>query len=303
MNLPGALAAGAAAVLYGTAYTVTAIALDGFTPIGVAVGRSVIGALLLAGLLVSPILRSHRPATLSAAAAWRLAFLGFVGGGLFILAMNAAVATAGPTVTAFVAGLYAVAAAVLAIPLLGERLEAPTLVALAAALLGTVLLSDLPSGGGSLVGIAIALVAAACFGLYLVLARRWSEPFGLSGAVVGLATLAMAAIVPAGAALLTDDALVLGDPPLHAVAAIGWLAVGPGVAAAVLVVIGMQRLEARLASLFLLLNPPTAAVLGYLLLGERLDPLQLAGAALVLVAIGAGSGSFGRRASPTAPGA
>jgi len=69
-------------------------------------------------------------------------------------------------VTAFVAGLYSVLAAVLAIPLLKERLEIPTLVALIAALLGTLLLSDLELGDESVWGIGIALVAAMAFGLF-----------------------------------------------------------------------------------------------------------------------------------------
>jgi probable blue pigment (indigoidine) exporter len=70
-----------------------------------------------------------------------------------------------------------------------------------------------------------------------------------------------------------------------------WLVVGPGVVAAVVVVVGIQRLPARIASVFLLLNPPTAAALAYLLLGERLDLVQLAGAAAILAAIALAAGA------------
>jgi drug/metabolite transporter (DMT)-like permease len=89
---------------------------------------------------------------------------------------------------------------------------------------------------------------------------------------------------------------ILGDPGLErvllpeAAAAIIWLAVGPGALAAVLVVTGMRRLPARRASAFLLLNPPTAALGAWLLLGERLSSVQLVGGALILLAMAGASG-------------
>jgi drug/metabolite transporter (DMT)-like permease len=58
----------------------------------------------------------------------------------------------------------------------------------------------------------------------------------------------------------------------------------------------MRRLEARRASFYLLLNPPTAAVLAFVLLGERLEPHQIVGGGLVLVAIAAASGLQRRQA-------
>ena len=305
MNPGGALAASCAAVIYGSAYVATVIALEGFSPAGIGVWRGLGGAALVAAALALPAMRAQRPARLSRAALARLAVLGLVGGGLFILAVNAAVASSGATVTAFVAGLYAVLAAIFAIPMLGERLEPHTVVALVAALLGTLLLSDLGTAGVDPVGIGLGLAAALAFGLFLVLSRRWSLAYGLTGATVGLASLTISAVVTAIVAAV-DGTLVPQSPPLDAMLAMAWIAAGPGATAAVLVVIGMRRLPARVASLFLLLNPPTAAALGFVLLGERLSPSQVAGAALVLVAIAAASGVLsargvsGRRSRPGA---
>lgn len=289
MNLVGAAAAAAAAVIYGSAYPATAIALDGYSPAGIGVWRGLLGAALLTGALSLPILRTQRPGRLTRGALRRLAVLGAVGGGVFILTVNAAVAAAGATVTAFVAGLYAVLAALLAIPILGERLESRTLLALAAALGGTVLLSDLQASGADLGGIGLGLLAATAFALFLVLSRRWSARHGLTGATVGLASLTVSAAVTAVVAAL-DGSLVPEAPPAHATAALLWIAAAPGAAASVLVVVGMRRLPARVASLFLLLNPPTAAVLGLVLLDERLSGMQLVGGALVLVAIAVAGG-------------
>jgi drug/metabolite transporter (DMT)-like permease len=220
----------------------------------------------------------------------RLLILGLVGGAAFTVAMNVAVSQAGATVTAFVAGLYAVIAALLAIPLLGERIERTTLLALVAALAGTVLLSDISRSRGSPGGVATALVAAIAFGTYLVLSRRWTGPYRLDGPLVGTTTMAISSVVTLSAAALVGDPLIPAEPSVNALVAMAWLSVGPGAAAAVLVVAGVKRLEARYASLFLLLNPPTAALLAVLLLHERLEPLQVLGAACVLLAIAGASG-------------
>jgi drug/metabolite transporter (DMT)-like permease len=299
MNRTGAAAAAVTAVLYGSAYVAVAVALDGFTPVGVAVWRGALGALVLVALVVgAQLVAPDRPRTArrSVAALVRLGALGLFGGGVFVLAMIAAVALTGATVTAFVAGLYAVAAAVLAIPLLGERPAPRTALALVAALIGTALLSEVWSGGESPAGVAMALVAAVSFGLFLVLSRRWASTYSLSSPAVGIASMSVSAVSALAVASVTGDALsATAQPPLPALVAIGWLALGPGAAATVLAVVAMRRLRAEQASLLLLLNPPTAAALAFLLLGERLDALQIIGAILTLAAIAVASVGLPRR--------
>ena len=288
--------ASAAAMLYGAAYVATAIALADFTPLSAALWRGVIGAAVIGLFLALPVAARLRPAGLTRAAAWRLLVLGSVGGSAFIVAMNVAVAHAGATVTAFVAGLYAVVAAVLAIPLLRERLEGATLVALLAALVGTLLLADLEPTGRSGGGVAVGLLAALCFGLFLVLSRRWSTAFGLTSPTVALASLLLSAATVAllGAAL--GEPALPPSPRADALGAVVFLGAGPGAVAAILVVSAMRRLPARHASAMLLLNPPTAAVAAWLLLDERLSATQLLGGAVVLLAIAAAT--VGRRSVP-----
>jgi DME family drug/metabolite transporter len=281
----GALFAGISAMLYGSSYVATAIALRSFTPLTVAAWRGLLSALILGAILLLPAMRSHLPRSITLGDLGRLMLMGLLGGAAFTLAMNAAVGITGATVTAFVAGLYAVLAAALAIPVLGERLERSALAALLAALFGTLLLADLTLNAETVAGIGLALVAAASFGLYLVLSRGWARSRGLSGAVVGLSSLAMTGVAGLAAVVLAAEPMVPDAPRADALVAIAWLALGPGVVAAVLVVAGMQLLPARLASAFLLLNPPTAALLALVLLGERLTVLQLIGGACVLAAM------------------
>lgn len=285
-------------MLYGSSYVATAIALRSFTPLAVAAWRGLLGAVVLGALLMLPALRRQLPARLGIGDLSRLIVMGLLGGAAFTLAMNAAVGITGATVTAFVAGLYAVLAAALAVPLLGERLERSTLVAMLAALFGTALLADLTLTAETVAGIGLGLVAAASFGLYLVLTRGWARRRGLSGVAMGLSSLTMTGVAGIAAVVLAGEPMLPPVARTDALLAIGWLALGPGVVAAVLVVAGMQLLPARLASVFLLLNPPTAAVLAFVLLGERPSALQLIGGACVLLAMAAAAGMLGR-ALPT----
>lgn len=281
-------------MLYGTSYVATGIALRSLTPLGVAATRGALGALLLAVVILFPVAGGLRLQRLTPGALGRLAVLAVLGGPAFIIAMNLAVAASGATITAFVAGLYAVLAALFGVPLLRERLNAVTIVSLGVALLGTALLGELDLEGRAMGGIGIGLVAAVLFGLFLVLSRRWSSAYSLPGQLVGVGTLGLTAVTGAILIPLLGDAGIAHPLSGEAALAIAWLALAPGALAAVLVVIGMRRLPAGRAAAFLLLNPPTAAVGGWLLLGERLSALQLLGAALVLGAIAAGSGALRR---------
>jgi len=163
-----------AAIIYGAAYPATAIALRSFTPLGIAalactLALPVVIVLRRVGWLPRPSMRGmDRPRLL------RLVTLSGLGGLLFIAAVNGAVALSGSTVTGFVAPLYAVAAVLLAVPLLGERIRPTTIAAFASALLGTALLAGVAPDIDSVVGVAMAFGAALVFGLYIVLARRWA---------------------------------------------------------------------------------------------------------------------------------
>lgn len=298
MSVIGRAAAGAAGILYGSAYVAIAVALDGFTPIGVAVVRGTLGGAVLGAVLLHPALSEDRPRRSAPGSGLRLVAIGLAGGGIFVLAMNAAVALSGATVTAFVAGLYAVVASLLAVPFPGERLEPEKVIALIASLGGTILLSGVTGGAGSTLGIAIALVAALSFGVFLVLSRRWSGPFNLSGLTIGLVSLVASAIVAVAVAAATGDPLIREGIGVRSLLAAAWVALGPGAAASVLVVIAMRRLRAQEASLLFLLNPPTAAVLAFVVLGERIGAAQVGGAILIVIAIGIASGAVPmRRAS------
>lgn len=291
----GVWAATATAILYGSSYVGAAVALLSFTPVTTTMWRGAIGATALALFL----LVWHHPGTLPRA--WsgpslvRLVLLGLLGGPAFFVAMTVAVGLAGASVTALVAGLYAVLVALLAVPILRERIEPPTLAALALALGGTAMISHLRLGGPTTAGVPVALLAAVLFATFLVLSRRWSVRYDLPSPTVAFVALALSGLVAGAWAAATGTLLPDAAPRLDAMVAVVWLGLGPGALAAALVVLSMRRLPARRASAFLLLNPLTAMVLAWWLLSERLTAVQLLGAVLVLIAMAAASGRAWRR--------
>jgi DME family drug/metabolite transporter len=299
----GELFAALAAMGFGSAYVATSFALTAFEPVPAAAWRSLLAAIAVGVLVVVRWRRAGSagdgtpPAGIGAssvavhpgavARAVRLLVLATLAGPLFLASMNLAVAHVGAAIAAFVAGLYAVLSAVIAPVLLPERLTLRVLAGFVLALLGTALLAELDPNGTDVAGMGWGFLAALSFALYLVLARRWSAPYGLDGLTVAFSIGSLAALVLGGFVLATDPALLAPTaPPVEAVVAIGWLAavaaLGP-----VLMVASVRLIPAARSAAFLLLNPITATILAVILLGERPSPLQLAGGALVLLGMAA----------------
>ncbi|MGC8633636.1 MAG: DMT family transporter [Candidatus Limnocylindrales bacterium] len=292
----GAAAAAATAVLFGSSYVATAVALRSFTPLATAGWRGLLASLAVAAALATGAL-GPRPARPTLGQVARLAVLALVGGPVFIVAMNVAVDHAGATITSFVAGLYAVLAAALAPLVLRERLSRTAAAGFVLALAGTALLAQLRLSGSAVEGIGTGLLAALSYALFLVLSRRWSVPWALPGSLITLA-MALGTGVPIAAWLVLSDPAALVPPVIRpdAAAALVWLGVAPGAIAPVLLVAAVRRLDARRSSAYLLLNPVSAALLSPVVLGEWLQPDQLLGGLLVLAGIAAASGAVGSRA-------
>lgn len=293
----GVLATAGAALLFGSSFVATVFALRAFGPLAIGAWRGVVAAVIGIGLVVIGRVDGRTGMGHLSRAGWlRLAVLGALSGPIFVALMNVAVGGSGATIAAFVAGSYAVLAALLGPPLLGERLGIEGIVAFVIALLGAALLAGLEPGSGRPfglgAGIGAGLLAASAYAVYLVLTRRWARKYALPGAAIAVANFAGCAIVLVPASLVGGESLLPAnglDVGL-AVVSIGWLAIGASVAAQLLLIAGVRRLPARSSSAVLLLNPLSASVFAALLLGERLAPLQVAGAALVLTAIAVATG-------------
>lgn len=281
--MPGEALAILAATLFGTAYVATGIALEEFSPAAVGAWRGLASAALLGSVvgagLVRLRLREVRPG------GWgRFLIISTLGGPVFLLGMNYAVAWSGAATSAFVAGLYAVFAAALAPAWLSERIDRRTIVGLVAGLIGAAALAQSPADRPA-AGVAAALGAALAFACYLVLSRRWAERYGLAPGLIAGGNLALSGLVLLGLSLTLDPAPLIPEEVTSAtVGALAWLAAASVIAQLALMV-AVRRTVQRSTSAMLLFNPPIAALLAWLLLREPFPPLKIAASVLVFVGI------------------
>ena len=155
-------------------------------------------------------------------------------------------------------------------------------VAVALALAGVVAVSGALQGGiASLDGLGLLLTAGAGAGwvCYILATRsvgaRWLQLDGLALAMlIGAVLVAPAAGASWGGAAVTAGVLVAGA--------------GVGVLSSVvpysLELLALRRLDTRVFGVLLSLEPAVAATAGFVLLGERLSLIQVAGIALVVAA-------------------
>ena len=183
-----------------------------------------------------------------------------------------------------------------AIALGRERANLRTAVALALASTGLVLVL-VGARGGALdpVGTGLGLAAAVVYSAYILTSE---------GVVARVGPLALSTLVCTGAATtLSLAAVASGGLDLGSVstAGFGWLAgiaVVSTVGAVALFFAGLQRVGPTAASILSTLEPVVTVVLAFLVFGESLGTAQLAGGALVLLAVLAVRAPAHRRARP-----
>jgi drug/metabolite transporter (DMT)-like permease len=166
-----------------------------------------------------------------------------------------------------------------------------------ATMIGPGLLGDL---GHDLVAQLACLTAALCYAVAGVWARRYKAA-GIAPVKVAAGQLIAGAVVMAPVAFLVDQPWLRPIPPLEAWGAIAVLALVCSSFAYVLYFKLIDSSGATNALLVTLLVPPTAILLGSMLLDERLSANQFAGLAFVAVGLAAIDGrllSIGRKLKP-----
>ena len=281
-----------APVVWGSTYFVTNHWLPSGAPVYGAAIRALPAGLLLLAL---------RPSLPSGAWRWKAMVLGALNTGAFFGLVYVAAQRLPTSTASMVMANSPITLMLVAWLVLGER---PRARALMGAVIGIVGVAAMLSGGGGgvdAVGVAASLTALAIAAVGYTLAKRWnSEP----GAPDVLTTTAWQ-LVAGGLTLVPVAVLVEGRPPaIDAAAAAGFTYVIV-VATAVAFVAwftALRHLPAGTVGLIGLLNPVTGVMLGVVLAGERLGPVQLAGIALVFTGILTGQtrrGHHPRRVSTT----
>jgi probable blue pigment (indigoidine) exporter len=270
-------------IIFGTTYLLTTEFLPPGRPLLAALMRSLpTGLVLIIGSSIPPRRWMARFFLLSVLYA----------SGLFPLLFIAAYRLPGG-VAAVINSLSPLLVVVIAVPLLGSRIRA---IQILAGILGTagvallVLQSDARLDGVGLIAMA---AAAIMFSVATVLTKRWGRPEGMTTiGVTGWIFLF------AGLTLLPATLLIEGLPDhltARNIAGLVYLVLISGIVAYVVWFWGLERLSASAVTFLTLLNPVTAAVLGWVVLDQRLNHWQLLGAAIVLVSVVMGQpGMFDR---------
>jgi len=246
---------------------------DGAEPVGVLAVRFVLAAaalLVLARLLGQPLPRDRRFGALVL-----LGGAGYVGQAMcFFLALERI--SAG--LTSLLLYVFPALVVVLSAVLLRERPRPLSTGCVALALTGTALTIG-PVQGGQGSGVALGLGAALVYALYVLASSR----------VTGVGAVAMSAVVLSAAAVTTGGLALVVRPALPS-SATAWLAlVGVALLGTVVAVTAFFGALALLgpsdAAVLSTVEPVVSVAVAGLVLGERLTSTQLAGGALVLLAV------------------
>ncbi len=164
----------------------------------------------------------------------------------------------------------------------GPRLGARWMLATAAAVAGcTVLVTAGKAAGADPAGISLALAAGLCYAAYAVTAARLISAGNPETAVMGL--------LFGGGAVLLAPVLAASSPgwvlSARGLAVVGYLGVVTTVAAYLLYGRGLRSLSAPVAVTLGLAEPVVAAILGVVVVGERLTPVGVLGLVLVGLAL------------------
>jgi drug/metabolite transporter (DMT)-like permease len=155
------------------------------------------------------------------------------------------------------------------------------------AAIGLVLLARPGGADVEILGVVVALGAALSFALYLGLARRWADPVRLPTLTIAFWLLVSSVVVTSALQLIVDPAALRPQLSVAGWTALIWLALPASALPHILVIATLRRMPASRAAPFLLLMPISGTLIAAALLGERLDQVQLAGAGLILLGIGA----------------
>ncbi|MCE7002360.1 EamA family transporter [Kibdelosporangium philippinense] len=264
-------------MVWGTTYVVTTELL----PLGHPLFAGLLRA-LPAGLIALAITRTMPRGTWLAKAA----ALGVLNIGLFFPLLFVAAERLPGGVAATLGAAQPIIVAVLAVGVLHESPSAWRFVWGVVGVLGVGLVVLGPAAGFDIVGILAGLGGTAGMALGVTLTKRWGRPEGVSPT-----TFAGWQLTAGGLFLVPVTFLFEGMPPAidgDAILGYLWLGLIGGLVAYVLWFRGITTLPVTSVALLGLLSPMVAAVLGAVVLGQSLGPIQVIGFALCMAAILAG---------------
>jgi len=217
---------------------------------------------------------------------WRALVLGTLNMGAFLALLYVAAYRLPGGVAATVISVQPLIVALLAVPLLGERLPRRRLLAGTAGVLGVALLVLNSRAELDPVGVAAGLGAAGCMSVGVVLTQRWKRPDGVPLLAFTGWQLTAGGLVLAPLALIFE-----GLPATLSAGNVGGFAYLSLIGAAAtfpLWIRGISQLSAPVVSFLGLLSPVVASLLGVAVLAQTFTGWQTLGFAIVLASVFAG---------------
>jgi drug/metabolite transporter (DMT)-like permease len=275
--LPGFIALG---VVWGSSFLFIELALDSFTPIGIAFLRSALGAVSL--LVILGMSNQKLPRSwlhwfhISVVAVLLNAAPGF----LFALGQQ--------TVSSSIAGVINATTPLMTVLVVVVlfRDQSPTpnqVLGIFVGFLGIVLVMDVfsSSNGASVIGVIILLVATLCYGLAMPYAKRFVSPLPYSPYVLAATQVSAAAMLTAPPAVIWG--VTSATPTVSSLLGIGLLGIlGTGIA----YVWNYRNIDLAgsvVASSVTYITPVVAVVIGVIFLREELSVLQAMGGLLIVL--------------------
>lgn len=199
-------------------------------------------------------------------------------------------------ISALIVGLQPLITALMAAPILGEKVLPKHWLGLGLGFIGVVVVlwPKFASIGGGITPatLAAALVSVAGMSLGTILQKRFGDRTDPVSSTM-YQYLGAAPLMIAGSLLFETQAVIINGELIFAMA---WLVLVLSIGAIFLLLYMIRRGEmSKVASLFYLV-PAVTAIIAWMLFGESLTPLQIAGMALTTVGVGlatAGRGSRG----------
>ncbi len=273
-GLAGTAITALAPMVWGTTYVVTTELLPPAHPLFAGLVRA-----LPAGLIALAITRTlPRGAWLAKAAV-----LGVLNIGAFFPLLFVAAERLPGGLAATLGAAQPIIVAILAVAVLHQRPSVWRLAWGVVGLVGVGLVVLGPAAGFDVVGILAGLAGTASMGLGVTLTKRWGRPDGVSPTA-----FAGWQLTAGGLFLVPVTLLFEGLPPAidgGAVLGFLWLGLIGGLIAYVVWFRGITALPVTSVAVLGLFSPLVAALLGVIVLGQSLGPVQLAGFALCLAAI------------------
>lgn len=274
-----------APLIWGSTYVVTTELLPSGYPITASALRA-----LPAGLLLLLIVR-HLP---RGEWWWKSALIGAFNFTIFQTMLFISAYRLPGGVAATVGAIQPLLVIVLARFFMGNPIRLLSIVGGLAGISGVALLVLTPHAKLDMIGIVAGLIGAVSMAFGTVLSRHWQPP--VSPLTVTAWQLTAGGILLVPIAVIFEPAL----PPLTLNNWLGfsWLGLVGGAFAYIVWFRGISRLESSAVSSLGFLSPLMAVILGWVLLGQQLSALQMAGMAVVLVGVWMSQMAQARKPAP-----